>query len=100
LSCSLPEEQLNEVEFKANKLVKETSTSRSSSSTTHMITNGMTFSQLNSVLGLASSGDTVEVEPGTYQIEGKLNFRSGVSIRKKRQRLQYSMRKVFRQMRC
>ncbi|WP_052143620.1 right-handed parallel beta-helix repeat-containing protein [Wocania ichthyoenteri] len=51
--------------------------------TTYTITNGMTFSQLNAVLASASSGDTVEVEAGTYTISGRLNFRNGVYIKKK-----------------
>ena len=51
--------------------------------TTYTITNGMTFSQLNTVLASASNGDTVEVEAGTYTISGRLNFRDGVSIKKK-----------------
>ncbi|MDO5980163.1 right-handed parallel beta-helix repeat-containing protein [Flavivirga spongiicola] len=51
--------------------------------TTYTITNGMTFSQLNTVLASASSGDIVEVEAGTYTISGRLNFRDGVSIKKK-----------------
>lgn len=46
------------------------------------ITNGMTFSEINTVLNAASSGDTVEVESGTYVITGELAIKSGISIHK------------------
>ena len=51
--------------------------------TIYTITNGMTFQELNAVLASASSGDTVEVEAGTYAISGRLNLRNGITIKKK-----------------
>ncbi len=52
-----------------------------SSPATHTITTGMTFSQMNSVLASTTSGDIVDVEPGTYTITGKLTMRDGITIR-------------------
>ncbi|WP_438422925.1 hypothetical protein [Aquimarina macrocephali] len=43
----------------------------------------MMFSELNAVLALGSSGDTVEVEADTYTISGRLNFRDRVYIKGK-----------------
>lgn len=53
----------------------------SSSPGTHTITNGMTFSQMNAVLASTTSGDIVDVEPGTYTITGKLTMKDGITLR-------------------
>ncbi|MDO6738710.1 right-handed parallel beta-helix repeat-containing protein [Wenyingzhuangia sp. 2_MG-2023] len=48
----------------------------------HKITNGMTFSEINTVLKSASYGDTIAVEPGTYVITGELAIKNGITIHK------------------
>lgn len=48
---------------------------------THTITTGMTFTQMNTVLASTTSGDIVEVEPGTYTITGKLTMNDGITLR-------------------
>ena len=83
-SCDSQTEEIpNEIE------VEEPSTNENdpeittpTSGNTLLITNGMSFSELNNILNTAVSGDTVEVEPGTYQINGTLNLKSGVSLHK------------------
>lgn len=45
-----------------------------------LITNGMTFLEINTILNSALSGDRVAVEAGTYNITGELAIKDGISI--------------------
>ena len=45
------------------------------------IETGMTLAQMNAVIAAASSGQTVYVEPGTYNITGKLTMKNGITLR-------------------
>ena len=47
------------------------------------ITTGMTLAQINQVIALATAGDTIWVEAGTYNITGKINMKAGVTMIKK-----------------
>lgn len=46
----------------------------------HVIETGMNLSQINAVIAGASSGQTVYVQPGTYNITGKIVMKAGVSL--------------------
>ncbi|RZK72989.1 MAG: right-handed parallel beta-helix repeat-containing protein [Pedobacter sp.] len=43
----------------------------------------MTLAQINQVIALATAGDTIWVEAGTYSITGKINMKAGVTMIKK-----------------
>lgn len=83
LSCDSKSEELHDGTYQNEAVPSLVPPGPPPIGTTYTITNGMTFSELNAVLALASSGDTVEVEAGTYTISGRLNFRDGVFITKK-----------------
>lgn len=48
--------------------------------TDHIIETGMSLSQINAVIAGSSAGQTVLVQPGTYNITGKIVMKAGVSI--------------------
>lgn len=48
----------------------------------HIIETGMTLAQINAVIAGASSGQTVYVQPGTYNITGKIVMKAGVTVAK------------------
>jgi len=48
----------------------------------HIIETGMTLAQINAVIAGASSGQTVYVQPGTYNITGKIIMKAGVTLAK------------------
>ena len=81
ISCNSYDKDLDEpnnIEYTSGQ--NQDTMSKTSSVLT--ITNGMTFSEINTVLNTASYGDTIEVESGTYVITGKLAIKSGISIHK------------------
>jgi|TARA_R110002050_G_scaffold296094_1_gene455671 hypothetical protein len=85
LSCNSNDEDLLLDDFQ-NEVINNKKPSKQANAPTgitHTISNGMTFQELNAVLASATSGDTVEVEAGTYAISGRLNLRDGVYIKKK-----------------
>ena len=45
-----------------------------------LITPGMNLTQINNVISQASFGDTVNIESGTYTIDGKINMVPGVTL--------------------
>lgn len=45
------------------------------------IETGMTLAQMNAVIAAANSGQTVYVQPGTYNITGKLTMKNGITLR-------------------
>lgn len=47
------------------------------------INTGMTLAQINQVIAAANAGDTVWVEPGTYNITGRINMKAGITLAKK-----------------
>lgn len=45
-----------------------------------LVANGMSLAQINEVIGKAAFGDTVNIESGTYKIDGRINMLPGVTL--------------------
>jgi len=65
---------------KQEALISNNEPAKARSVTDHIIETGMTLSQINAVIAGSSAGQTILVQPGTYNITGKIVMKAGVSI--------------------